>query len=142
MKFQITFHALFISQDAKDIIALFMTQLEKWVPVGLHLLLKFKNLWFKMTMKSLSVQCNFNWKNQENSNFVGVFVFLFFLIPMFYPKIKFILKQKCSKCQICLLISFIWPPNLCTVQIYNKVFIPSVICQKEHLFAPRTHPFI
>lgn len=37
MKFQITFHALFISQDAKDIIALFMTQLEKWV--GLHLLL-------------------------------------------------------------------------------------------------------
>lgn len=37
MKFQIIFHALFISQDAKDIIALFMTQLEKWV--GLHLLL-------------------------------------------------------------------------------------------------------
>lgn len=29
MKFQITFHALLISQDAKDIIALFMTQLEK-----------------------------------------------------------------------------------------------------------------
>lgn len=32
-------------------------------------------------------------KKQENSNFVGVFVFLFFLIPMFYPKIKFILKH-------------------------------------------------
>lgn len=29
MKFQIIFHALFISQDAKDIIALFMTQLGK-----------------------------------------------------------------------------------------------------------------
>lgn len=39
MKFQIIFDALFISQDAKDIIALFMTQLEKWVPVGPRLLL-------------------------------------------------------------------------------------------------------
>lgn len=29
MKFQIIFHALFISQDAKDIIALFMTPLGK-----------------------------------------------------------------------------------------------------------------
>lgn len=43
-------------------------------------------------MKSLSVNSAIL-KKQENSNFVGVFVFLFFLIPMFYPKIKFILKH-------------------------------------------------